>query len=184
MMKPLLFVIAAAVAALEARSQDEAVIIRASTKLDKNMTSQQVIDSLNARFPNAHAVKYFKIPPDAVNKGWTVSKDDNLGTHETIDYYTVTFKRDGFNYYALFRADGTLVRSKHEENIDQLPDAVKFSIKSLQDQHPGYKIVSKKYFRNINGSTDEEFYEVIAQKGDEKKSLYYKADGTLLEIKG
>jgi hypothetical protein len=182
-MKQLLFVIAAALASLGALSQDEAVIIRGSTKIDRNMTSQQVIDSLNARFPNAHAVKYFKIPPDAVNKGWTVSREDNLGTNEAIDYYTVTFKREGFNYYALFQADGTLVRSKHEEKVDQLPDAVKFSIKALQEQHPGYKVVSKKYFRNISGSTDEEYFEVIAQKDQVKKSLYYKADGTLLEIK-
>ena len=183
-MKQLLFVIATAIASMEARSQDEVTIIRASTKIDRSMTSQQVIDSLNARFPNAHAVKYFKIPPDAVNKGWTVSREDNPGADETIDYYTVTFKREGFNYYALFKADGTLVRSKHEEKVDQLPEAVKFSVKALQEQHPGYKVVSKKYFRNINSSTDEEYFEVIAEKDQVKKSLYYKSDGTLLEIKG
>ncbi len=181
-MKLLLLLVAVSVQ-LHAQCQDEALIIKGSTKLSRDMTPKQIIDTLNARFSNAHDVKYYKIPPDAASKGWTISKEDNLGSDQTIDYYTITFNRDGFKYYALFAANGRLIRSKHEENIEQLPDAVKFSIKALGEQHPGYKVVSKKYFRNINSSSDEEYYEIIAQKGDEKRSLYYKVDGTLLEIK-
>ena len=166
-----------------ARSQDEGVIIRGSIKVSKKMTPQQVIDSLNARFPNAHAVRYYKIPPDAVQKGWTISKEDNLNHDESIDYYTITFKRDDFNYYGLFAADGRLIRSKQEQTVNQLPEAVKFSIKALGDQYPGYKVVSKKYFRNLDASSEEEYYEVIAQKDGKKKSLYYEPDGTLLALK-
>lgn len=179
----LLLLFIAVFAQLHARCQDEALIIKGSTKVSRDMTPRQVIDSLHARFPNAHAVKYYKIPPDAVSKGWTISREDNLSTDETIDYYTITFKRDDFKYYALFEADGRLIRSKHEEKVDQLPEAIKFSVKALSERYPGYKVVSKKYFRNLSASSEEEYYEIIAQKGEEKRSLYYKADGTLLEIK-
>ncbi len=178
-----LLLFAAVLVQLHARCQDEAVIIKGSTKLSRDMTPRQVIDTLNARFPNAHAVKYYKIPPDAVSKGWTISKEDDLSGDQTIDYYTVSFKRDDFKYYALFEADGRLIRSKHEEKIDELPEAIKFSIRALSEQHRGYKVVSKKYFRNLSASSEEEYFEIIAQKGEEKRSLYYKADGTLLEIK-
>ena len=164
-------------------SQDESVIIRGSIKVSKKMTPQQVIDSLNARFPNAHAVRYYKIPPDAVQKGWTISKEDNLSPDQSIDYYTITFKRDDLKYYGLFAADGRLIRSKQEQKADQMPEAVKFSIKALGEQYPGYKVISKKYFRNLDASSEEEYYEIIVQKDGRKKSLYYEPDGTLLALK-
>jgi len=166
-----------------ARSQDESVIIRGSTKVSKKMTPQQVVDSLNARFPNAQAVRYFKIPPDAVQKGWTITKEDNLSPDYSIDYYTITFRRDDLKYYGLFAADGRLIRSKQEQTANQLPESVKFSIKALGEQYPGHKVISKKYFRNLDASSEEEYYEVIVKKDGKKKSLYYKPDGTLLALK-
>ena len=171
-------------ACFHAMSQDdEAIIIKASNKISKSMTPQQVIDSLNAHFPNAQAVKYYKAPQDVVNRGWTVSKDDNLGPSDAIDYYTITFKNDNLDYYGLFAADGRLIRSKQENTVEHVPDAVKTSVQGLAAQHPGWKVVSKKYYKNLNSKSMEEYYEIIAQKGDAKKSLYYKPDGTLMEIK-
>src|ERR1700744_1029196 len=98
-MKRLLFIGMVALAWLPGLCQDEAVIIHASTKVSRKMTPQQVVDSLNARFPDARSVKYYKIPADAAKKGWTVSKDDNLRSGESIDYYTITFKRNDLDYY-------------------------------------------------------------------------------------
>lgn len=182
-MKRLLFAGVVILAQLYAQAQDEAVIIHASTKINRKMTPQQVVDSLNARFPDAHSIKYYKIPADAAKKGWTVSKEDNLQPGETIDYYTITFKRADLDYYGLFRADGRLIRSKEEQKADKLPGPVKFSIQALGEQHPGWTVVSKKYFKNLDSESMEEYYEIVAKKGDTKKSLYYKPDGTLMEIK-
>jgi hypothetical protein len=183
-MKKILFLSIAGLAFLYARSQDdEAIIIKASNKISKSMTPQQVIDSLNAHFPNAQAVKYYKAPQDVINRGWTVSKDDNMGGGQEIEYYTITFKNEDLDYYGLFAADGRLIRSKQENKVDNVPEAVKTSVKALGEQHPGWKVVSKKYYKNLNSKSMEEYYEIIAQKGDAKKSLYYKPDGTLMEIK-
>ena len=182
-MKKILLLGMIAIGVLQAWSQDEAVMIQASTQVGKNLTPKQVVDSLNARFPDARSVKYFKVPADAAKRGWTVSKEDNLTPGETIDYYTITFKRADLDYYGLFAADGRLIRSKEEATTDKLPEAVKFSIKALGEQHPGYKVVSQKYFKNLDASSMEQYYEIIAEKDGKKKSLYYKPDGTLLEVK-
>src|SRR5215469_13071762 len=182
-MRTLLFIAACTSLSLSAHSQDEAVIIKASNQISKSMTPQQVIDSLNAHFPNAHAVKYYKAPPDVVAKGWTVSKDDNFSHGDQIDYYTISFKNADLQYYGLFEADGRLIRSKQENTVANVPDAVKTSVQNLAASHPGWKVVSKKYFKNLDSNSMTEYYEIIATDGTKVKSLYYKPDGTLMKIK-
>jgi len=182
-MRNLLIIAACSALSLSAYSQDEAVIVKASNKISKKMTPQQVIDSLNAHFPNAQAVQYYKAPPDVVARGWSVSKDDNSFTGGTIDYYTISFKNADLQYYGLFEADGRLIRSKQENTVEHLPDAVKTSVKNLGASHPGWKVVSKKYFKNLDSHSMNEYYEVMATDGNKVKSLYYKPDGTLIEIK-
>jgi hypothetical protein len=182
-MRNLLLIAACTSLSLSAHSQDEAVIIKASNQINKKMTPQQVIDSLNAHFPNAQAVKYYKAPPDVLARGWTVSTDDNFSHQDQIDYYTISFKNADLQYYALFEADGRLIRSKQENTVDKVPDAVVTSVKSLAASHPGWKVVSKKYYKNLDAHSMEEYYEIIATDGNKVKSLYYKPDGTLLKVK-
>ena len=182
-MRTLLVIAACTSLSLAAHSQDEAVIIKASNQISKKMTPQQVIDSLNAHFPDAHAVKYYKAPPDVVDRGWTVSKDDHFSHGDQIDYYTISFKNADLEYYALFEADGRLIRSKQENRVDQVPEAVKTAVQNLAPSHPGWKVVGKKYFKNLDSNSMEEYYEIIATDGSKTKSLYYKPDGTLMKIK-
>jgi hypothetical protein len=182
-MRALLFIAACTALGLSAHSQDEAVIIKASNQISKKMTPQQVIDSLNAHFPNAQAVKYYKAPPDVLARGWTVSKDDNWSHSDQIEYYTISFKNADLQYYGLFEADGRLIRSKQENMVEHLPDAVKTAVQNLAAKYPGWKVVSKKYFKNLDANSMEEYYEVMATDGTKVKSLYYKPDGTLMKVK-
>jgi len=182
-MRTLLFIAACTSLSLAAHSQDEAMIIKASNQINKKMTPQQVIDSLNAHFPNAQAVKYYKAPPDVVARGWTVSTEDNFSHGDQIDYYTISFKNADLQYYGLFEADGRLIRSKQENTVANVPDAVKTSVQNLAASHPGWKVVSKKYFKNLDSNSMTEYYEIIATDGTKVKSLYYKPDGTLMEVK-
>ena len=162
-MRTLLFIAACTALSLPALSQDEAVIIKASNQISKKMTPQQVIDSLNAHFPNAQAVKYYKAPADVVARGWSVSKDDNAFSGlMTSNYYTISFKNADLEYYGLFEADGRLIRSKQQNTVEHLPDAVKTSVTNLGASHPGWKVVSKKYFKNLDSNSMEEYYEVMA----------------------
>lgn len=167
-------------------AQDDAIIIKGtgSSKITKDMTPQQVIDTLNKRFPDAKSVEYFKVPPDAVQKGWNITEEDNLDPNATIDYYTVSFKRENMKYYALFNPDGTLVKSRLQESSVSLPESIKTSLKDLKTQYPTYKLVSKTYYRNTDHSKQKEYYEIVAKDGKKQKRIFYNADGTLIKIKG
>ena len=162
------------------RAQQE-LSIKGTKQISEKLTPQQVIDSLHKRFPDAESVKYYKVSPDAA-KGWNITKDDNLESTD-VDYYTISFNKQGLKYYGLYEKDGTLVEAKIEESVDNLPDAVKNSLMHLSEKYPGYKVVSKTYYRNQNYSKSKEYYEIVAQKGSAQKRLYYGVDGTLLKEK-
>lgn len=166
-----------------AHAQDE-VVIKGSKKLDKQYTPQQVVDSLNKRFPNAKSVQYFETKPDAVNKGWVVSEEDNLSSNADVNYYTISFKNEGMKYYGLYDKDGNLLHCKMEEKISSLPNPVVMALKDVANKYPGYKVVSKTYFKDQNLSKSKEYYEVVAKKGNDTKRLYYTPDGTLIKTKG
>lgn len=160
------------------------IVIKGSKKLDKQYTPQQVVDSLNKRFPNAKSVQYFETKADAVNRGWAVSEDDRLASNADVDYYTISFKNEGMKYYGLYDKEGNLLQCKIEEKIASLPNPVVMALKEVADKYPGYKVVSKTYFKDQNLSKSKEYYEVVATKGNSTKRLYYSPDGTLIKTKG
>lgn len=166
-----------------ANAQDE-MVIKGSKKLDKQYTPQQVVDSLNKRFPNAKSVQYFETKADAANKGWAVSEEDNLSSDADVNYYTISFKNEGLKYYGLYDKEGKLLQSKVEEKITSLPNPVVMALKDVAHKYPGYKVVSKTYFKDQNYSKSKEYYEVVAKKGNDTKRLYYSPDGTLIKTKG
>ena len=164
-------------------SQNDAVVITGTGKINKNMAPHEIVDTLIKIFLDAKAVKYYKIPADAAKNGWTISQDDNLGAGDVVEYYTISFKRSDMHYYGLFKADGTLVKEKMEQKVDKLPEPIKMSIETLKKDHPDYKVVSKTFYKNIDNNSNEEYYEILAKNGKDDKKLYYKPDGTLIKIK-
>ena len=165
------------------QAQDE-IVLKGTKKITKKLTPQQVIDSLEARFPNAKSVNYYKGGAEAAKNGWDVTAEDDLGADAEITYYTLSFKRDDFKYYGLYKADGTLLRSKSEETDVALPEAVVKSIKSIASQYRGYKVTSKTHFKRYDHTKNTEHYEIIAKKGKETKKLLFAPDGTLQSVKG
>jgi len=157
--------------------------ITGTKQLTKEMTPQQVVDSLTKKFPNAKSVQYYQTPASGVDKGWNVTTEDNLPGGSDVDYYTVSFKSENLTYYALYSADGTLLKSKIEQTSTNLPEAIKTSLMNLSQQYPGYKMVSKTYYKDVNYSKSKEYYEIVAEKGDAKKTIYYAPDGTIVKMK-
>ena len=163
-----------------ASAQD--VTIKGTKPINKDLTPQQVVDSLNKRFPNAQAVQYFQATPEMAAKGWAISMEDNMG-EATADYYTISFKQEGLQYYGLYDAKGTLLECKIQQKEAQLPEAVIASLKAIKKDYPGYKVVSKSYYKQQDYSKTKEYYQVTASDGKETKVFYYSADGTLQKIK-
>ena len=170
-------------ASLAMQAQDE-LVIKGTKKITKKLTPQQVIDSLEARFPNAKSVNYYQVSATAAKNGWEVTEEDNLEPGSEVEYYTLSFKRDDFQYYRLYKPDGTLVMSKQEQKDVALPEPVVTSIRSIAKDYPGYKLKSKTYYKRSNYEKNKEYYEVVATNGKEDKRLYFAPDGTLMKTKG
>ncbi|MBO9201726.1 MULTISPECIES: hypothetical protein [Niastella] len=164
-------------------AQDEDLVITGTNKISKELTPKQIIDSLEARFPNAKAVTYYKIPKDAAAKGWAINVEDNLEGGEDIEYYTLKFKNQDFQYYGLYKPDGTLVMSKYKEEVKNIPEPIKESLTHLKDKYPGYKLESKTYYKNTNYSSSKDYYEFVASNGKEKKKVIYNGEGELVKVK-
>jgi len=160
------------------------MVIKGTQHIAKKYTPQQVVDALEKKFPTAKSVKYYKADTAATREGWAVTTEDNLDPGAGVEYYTISFKQDGLQYYGLYDHDGTLLESKVEETMTELPPNVVTSLKSLAADYPGYKVVSKNYYKTQNHSKSKEYYEVTAKKGNDEKKFIYSADGELLKVKG
>jgi hypothetical protein len=159
------------------------ITITGANKISKQHTPQQVIDSLEARFPDAKSIKYYKTPPDAVAKGWDISVENNMESGADIEYYTIKFRRKDFQYYGLYKHDGTLVESKYRETVSHIPENIKNSLKQLSQQYPGYKLKTKTFYKNTSYSNSKEYYEFIAFDGQDKKRIIYDGNGNLVKVK-
>jgi hypothetical protein len=182
-MKNYIVILILSIISLIAQAQSE-LVIKGTKKITKKMTPQQVIDSLEARFPNARSVNYYKVATTAAKNGWQVTAEDNLEAGAEVELYTISFKRDDFKYYGLYKADGTLLRSKYEEKDVDLPEQVVQSIKTIASQYPGFKVTGKTHFKRYDYSKNTEYYEITAKKGKETKRLVFAPDGTLQNVKG
>lgn len=157
-------------------------VIKGTKPISRELTPQEVVDSLKAKFPNATAVQYYEIPPGGVDNGWAISDEDTF-TGEDADFYTIRFKSDNLKYYALYHRDGTLLGSRTEETSTNLPDAVKTSLQFLSTQFPGYRLDSQTYYKTRNLKKSKEYYEVVAKKGTATKTIFYAPDGTIVKEK-
>jgi hypothetical protein len=162
-------------------SQD--MVIKGTKEISKKYTPQQVIDSLEKEFPNAKAVHYYKGDVATTQKGWNVTTENDLEAGTTVDYYTISFKQNGLQYYGLYNPDGSLVESKVEHTMTELPPEVVASLKAIAKDYPGYKVTGKTYYKTQNYSKTKEYYEVIASNGKEKKKFTYSVTGELLKVK-
>ena len=164
-------------------AQDTATVLRASKEISKELTPQQVVDSLQKRFPNAQAVQYYKTPKEGVENGWRVSDEDDLAGRD-LEYYTLKFKNDKILYYGLYSADGTLIRSKLDQKEAALPEAVKTSLKNMAaTDYKGWKLLSSSYHKTIDYEKHNTYYEVTAIKGTETKTLIMSEDGKVIKEK-
>lgn len=183
-MKKILFLLLGSGAAFAAIAQDD-VIITATNSISKAQTPDKVIKALEKAFPDAKSVQYFKVTPEMIAKGWSITDENHLSDGETIDHYTISFTRSNVKFYGLFDAEGNLEQSRWEEKKAKLPDPVKTSLKNLSEtDYKGYKLVSKTYYKTKDHKKGKEYYEVVIQKDNDKKKVFVSPEGTVLKVKG
>jgi hypothetical protein len=171
MKKVLIMAIIVAIAYVSSAQTAGERTVKGSKVISKDSTPQQVIDTLRKRFPNAEAVHYYQTSA-AVANGWAVSTEDNLAQGADVNYYTIKFKRKDFQYYGLFEADGTLVKSEYQLVDVALPDPVVATLKKLgAEKYKGYMIISKNYWKQVDHKKNKEYYVIRAvNKNDYKQA--------------
>jgi hypothetical protein len=185
-MKKLLIVALIVAISIVSFGQTAGVTIKASKMITKDSTPQQVIDTLKKRFPNAEAVQYYETSAAAAN-GWAVSAEDQGHSGDDAEYYTIKFKRHDFQYYALFAADGTLIKSEFQQKDVKLPEAVTASLLKLKaDKYPDYQLMTKDYFKYENYDMHKDYYEITAVKtsdANQKKIVVVDPSGKIISVK-
>ena len=175
-----------AISAISFAQNEAQRTIKASKPISEQLTPHQVIDSLKKHFPNAEAVHYYETSAAAA-KGWTVSSDDNMNSSEKPEYYTIKFKREDFEYYALFQADGTLIKSEFQQKDVELPEAVITSLKKLKaEKYPDYQLLTKDYFKYENYDMHKDYYKITAVKtsdNTQKKVVTVDPTGKIISVK-
>ena len=166
--------------------QTAGVTIKGSKMISKDSTPQQVIDTLKKRFPNAQSVQYYETSAAAAN-GWAVSVEDQGHYGEDAEYYTIKFKREDFQYYALFAADGTLIKSEFQQMGVELPEAVKAALLKLKaEKYPDYQMITKDYFKYENYDMHTDYYKITAvntSDNTQKKVVTVDPTGKIISVK-
>jgi len=183
-MKKYLLFATALLLSIAVNAQNE-MVISGSKPTTMEATPKQIIDSLNKRFPNAKSIHYYETPATAAKNGWSVSQEGDINLGSEVEYYTLSFKRSDFQYYALYKADGTLVSAKYQETEANLPESVTTAIKQLgANDYKDYKLYSKKYFKQVNQGKMKEYYEITGiSKSDNKTKKVITMDPTGKVIK-
>ena len=164
-----------------AAGQEDALIIKEATKINRQLIPQQVMDSLHKLFPQTLAIEYYSMPPAAARNAWAVPADSIIAYTDTTNYYLLVNKNGDTKFYSLFAANGTLIMTKLKGDVTHLPDMVKASMKDIQADYPGYKVRSATCYRNENRSRHL-YYEVIAERGINQQRFFYDPAGTLVKI--
>lgn len=140
-----------------------------------------VIKAAQDLFEGSTQLKWGVFPYEFKNYGWSVIKDKDLPTGP-VDQYEIFMKTsNGSDAFAVFKANGDLVRCRLMDKKVALPGSIQVAIG--KSQYKDWKIRDDKEL--VTGSKGKvvEHYIVRLEKGNQKKTLYYTINGDLLTNK-
>lgn len=162
--------------------QEDELVIKGTTKINRQLTPKSVIDSLYARFPQSVAIEYYSMPPFVAKNTWAIAEADSLVSYQdTLNYYLLVVKRNNLKFYSVFSAGGQLIMTKLKEEVAELPNEVLASMKDIRKDYPGYKVRSSTCYKN-EGLARQPYYEVVAERGNSQQRFFYDVAGTLVKI--
>jgi len=118
-------------------------------------TPTQVAEAFKTKFPTAKSVKWEK---------------------ENEKEWEAEFEMDGKEYSANFSLDGTWLETEHEIKNNELPEAVKMTLKN---EFEGYEIEEIE----ISEKTNATAYEVELEKAEQTLEVVFDAAGKVLSKK-
>lgn len=93
---------------------------------------------------------------------------------ENASEWEVAFKKDGKEYSANFKPDGTWLETEYEITAAEIPATV---TKTLAKEYPGYKITESEISETAKGKV----YEFEMKSGTKKMEVAVHPDGSLVK---
>ncbi len=116
---------------------------------------QMVKEAFQNKYPNEH-------DPD-----W--EQDDH-------DYWEAHFKKDGVHYRADFTAEGAWVETENSVKKDEIPDAVK---KTIREKYPDREIIE---IEHVQSAREGDFYDVEFKQEGKNMDVEIRKDGTVITV--
>lgn len=162
--------------------QEDALVVKEATKINRQLIPPPVFDSLQKFFPRSLVIEYYTMPPHVAKNTWAIADVDTLVSYrDTTDYYLLVVKRGDLKFYSVFSATGQLIMTKKREDATILPAVVLHSMEGIRRDYPGYKVRSTACYTNESQSK-QRYYEVVAERGANQQRFFYDAGGTLVKI--
>jgi hypothetical protein len=181
-MKQYLLLVLTTIISYCAVGQEDALIIKEATKINRQLIPGPVMDSLHQLFPKAMPIEYYSMSPISAKNAWAVAGADSLVSYsDSTSYYLIVIKKAGIKFYSLFSASGVLIMTKLKENVTVLPGTVQESMREIRKDYPGYKVRSADCYKNEDRAR-QLYYEVIAERGQHQQRFFYDVGGTLVKI--
>ena len=181
-MKQYLLLMLTIVSFYYAVGQEDELVTKGSTKINRQLIPKSVIDSLNTNFPQSVAIEYYSMPPYVAKNAWAIAEADSLVSYrDTTLYYLFVVKRNNLKFYGVFSASGQLIMTKLREDVAVLPGEVQESMKEIRKDYPGFKVRSSSCYKN-EGKSRQLYYEVVAERGNSQQRFFYDVAGTLVKI--
>jgi hypothetical protein len=163
-------------------AQEKNVFSLDAKKISQTETPVTVLQAVSADFPASEVIDYYLYDDNLVSSEWVVTEDDKMQPDTNLDYYSVLIKgKDGGYAYGLYDKNGKLMSMKLIAENFALPPAVASA--ATTGKYAGYKVKSDKFVRIVHRKTDKEYLEVLVEKGNDVKKLYFSPDGKLIKAK-
>jgi hypothetical protein len=143
--------------------------------LKKGNLPPAVLKAAEELFKGNTQVQWGVFPYELKDYGWVVNKDYN----EPIDHYEISMKaKDGSDVYAVFEANGELIRYRMVHKSEALPAKVLNAI--AKTEYKDWKLVGGTEIVKSNQKKIVDHYIVKMENGNKKKNLYYTFNGDML----
>jgi hypothetical protein len=137
-----------------------------------------VIKAAEELFKGDTQISYGVFPYQLKDYGWV--KDENY--NEPIDHYEIHLHTsNGAEVYAVFESTGELIRYRQSLKNASLPVAINNAI--AKTEYKDWKLIEDTELIKSSQKKVTDHYSLKLVKGNNKKTLYFNADGTLLNNK-
>lgn len=136
-------------------SQEKELFTIDAKEVSSQTVPSEVLMAVEKDFPGNDVIDYYLLDGQKVNSEWAVSGDDNLGSNDQPDHFTVMLKaKKGGYVYGLYNKAGDLQKMKVLAKDFELPSTI--TTVATSGDYSGYATKSDKYVKVVDKKKNKE----------------------------